>query len=113
MLRKYRKPLIIVGPKILLRHPQAVSTLEDMSPSTQFQPVLPDESITDTSKVARVIFVSGKLVYDLINKRKELGLMEKVAIVRIEELCPFPLMDIQRELTKYSDAKGMTYYTHW
>lgn len=106
MLRKYRKPLIIVGPKILLRHPQAVSALEEMGPDTKFLPVIGDKTITAAEKVERVVVMSGKLYYDLVKKRNDMKKNESVAIIRLEELAPFPASDIQQELSRYSNAKG-------
>jgi probable 2-oxoglutarate dehydrogenase E1 component DHKTD1 len=106
MLRKYRKPLIIVGPKILLRHPQAVSTMDEMGPNTKFQPVLGDKTIIAAEKVERVVVMSGKLYYDLVKRRNDLKKNENVAIIRLEELAPFPTSDIQQELARYSNAKG-------
>ena len=91
MIRNFRKPLIVVGPKVLLRHPLAVSTLQDMAPGTTFQPVLSDPAVTTTGgaaqKVKRVIFVSGKYYYILDGERKSRG-VDNVAIVRVEvSLC--------------------------
>ncbi|KAJ3197259.1 hypothetical protein HK101_005031 [Irineochytrium annulatum] len=104
MLRKYRKPLIVVGPKTLLRHPQAVSNLEDMAPGTAFKPVLASDH-ADPASVERVIFMSGKLFYDLEKERVAKGLEHKVAIMRLEEIAPFPWEDIKSYVSKFTSAK--------
>lgn len=105
MKRNFRKPLIVVAPKTLLRLPAAVSQIEDMIPGTTFQPVLTDLSIQDPNKVSRVIFLSGKLYYDLVKQRHDAGMDDSIAFVRVEELCPFPVHELQGEIQKYSAAK--------
>jgi len=82
VVRNFRKPLIVVGPKVLLRHPAAVSSLVELCPGTSFQPVLSDTSV-DPKKVKRVIFVSGKHYYTLLKERETKGI-DNMAIVRIE-----------------------------
>lgn len=82
VVRNFRKPLIVVGPKVLLRHPAAVSDIVEMCPGTSFQPVLSDTSV-DPKKVKRVIFVSGKHYYTLLKEREAKGI-DNMAIVRIE-----------------------------
>ncbi|KAJ3294817.1 hypothetical protein HK104_003284, partial [Borealophlyctis nickersoniae] len=108
--RPYRKPLIIIGPKILLRHPQATSDLGDLAPGTTFRPVLPDPSISDPGRVKRVLFVSGKLYYELVKARGELGVGEDtVAIVRVEELNPFPTARLAEEIGKFTGAQDFVW----
>ncbi|EGG18743.1 oxoglutarate dehydrogenase [Cavenderia fasciculata] len=105
MMRNYRKPLVVVGPKVLLRHPQCVSSLDEMSEGTHFQPVLSDaETVAPeiASKVERVIFCSGKIYYDLVEERKKHSL--STAIVRLEELNPFPYGEIEQQLNRYGNA---------
>ncbi|KAI8505674.1 putative 2-oxoglutarate dehydrogenase E1 component DHKTD1, mitochondrial, partial [Branchiostoma belcheri] len=104
MVRNFRKPLVVVGPKILLRLPAATSTLEDMAPGTFFKPVLGDQG-ADPTRVTRVVFCSGKHYYGLAKEREARGAAE-VAIIRIEELCPFPMDAIREEMKKYSKATG-------
>ena len=94
MLRLYRKPLVVMTPKSLLRHPQASNDLHDLVQGT-FQVVIDDHQI-DKTQVQRLILCSGKVYYDLIAMRQELDL-KTVAIVRLEQLYPFPkqqLVDI-------------------
>ena len=97
MIRPYRKPLIVVAPKKLLRHKDAVSSLNELGPNTSFSPLLMDWDDTTksfvpvTSSTKKLIITSGKIYYDLCKKREELGLgSNEVNIVRIEELNPFP-----------------------
>ncbi|ORX97262.1 2-oxoglutarate dehydrogenase, E1 component [Basidiobolus meristosporus CBS 931.73] len=104
MKRNFRKPLIVAAPKVLLKSPVAISAIEDMQSGTTFLPVLGDSTISDKSGVERVVFVSGKLYYELSKERASKGLDGKVALVRVEELCPFPKEDIEEELSKYSNA---------
>jgi len=83
MVRNYRKPLIIIGPKVLLRHPSAVSTIDEMLPRTAFRPVLPDPAVKDPQKITRVVFMTGKHFYAIDKQRQTRGVND-VAIVRLE-----------------------------
>ncbi len=102
MLRKYRKPLIMMSPKSLLRHPMAISDISDLK-SGKFYSVL-DEPNMDPKKVHKIIFCSGKVFYDLYDARQKANLEDRV-IIRIEELYPFPEKAIQEIQKKYSNAK--------
>ncbi|ORZ14017.1 dehydrogenase E1 and transketolase domain-containing protein 1 [Absidia repens] len=104
MHRPYRKPLVVISPKNLLKSPLAVSTLEEMQPGTHFQPVLTDPTTSDPEQVDKVVFVSGKLYYDLQKEKNDRGLNDRVALIRVEELCPFPKDQIKDELEKYRYA---------
>uniref|UniRef100_A0A8C8RNY5 2-oxoadipate dehydrogenase complex component E1 n=1 Tax=Pelusios castaneus TaxID=367368 RepID=A0A8C8RNY5_9SAUR len=105
MIRNFRKPLIVASPKMLLRFPAAVSTFQDMAPGTTFKPVIGDLSVNPKS-VSRVVLCSGKHYYALVKQREQLEEMKhSTAIVRLEELCPFPLEALQQELNKYKNAK--------
>lgn len=103
MIRNYRRPLIVVAPKLLLRHPAAVSRLENMAPGTAFQPVIGDFT-ADPDKVTRVIACTGKHYYALDKHRQSEGVFD-TAIIRVESLCPFPVIDLQAEFRKYPKAK--------
>lgn len=83
MVRNFRKPLIVVGPKVMLRLASAVSDLNEMAPGTTFKSVLVDSGIANPAKVTRVIFVSGKHYYTLVKEREDRGL-DNVAVIRIE-----------------------------
>uniref|UniRef100_A0A0C9RMD5 CG1544 protein n=1 Tax=Fopius arisanus TaxID=64838 RepID=A0A0C9RMD5_9HYME len=103
MVRNFRKPLIVVAPKILLRHASATSSLDQMGPNTSFKNVIGD-NLADPSKVQKVILVSGKHFYAL-EKQRELENANNVAIIRVESICPFPLLDLNQEFQKYPHAK--------
>ncbi|XP_061173979.1 2-oxoadipate dehydrogenase complex component E1-like [Saccostrea echinata] len=102
MVRNFRKPLVVVAPKILLRLPEASSTLDEMAPGTTFLPVFGDPDVS-AKKVTKVIFCSGKHYYTLVKERENLKL-QNVALIRLESLCPFPAAEIQVELNKFSNA---------
>ncbi|MGY6551650.1 MAG: 2-oxoglutarate dehydrogenase E1 component [Erythrobacter sp.] len=89
MLRPFRKPLVIMTPKSLLRHPMAKSARADFLGEKQFRRILSDTAEIADDKVRRLVLCSGKVAYDLIEARDEAGL-DDVSIVRIEQLFPFP-----------------------
>ncbi|XP_063893768.1 probable 2-oxoglutarate dehydrogenase E1 component DHKTD1 homolog, mitochondrial [Helicoverpa armigera] len=101
--RNYRKPLVVVAPKVLLRLADAVSPMSDFAPGTHFKKVIGDTQ-ADPLKVNRVILVSGKHYYEL-NKERVRAKIDDVAIVRVEALAPFPLHDLQIELAKFKNAR--------
>uniref|UniRef100_A0A131YWL7 Putative 2-oxoglutarate dehydrogenase E1 component DHKTD1 n=1 Tax=Rhipicephalus appendiculatus TaxID=34631 RepID=A0A131YWL7_RHIAP len=103
MVRNFRKPLVMASPKILLRHPEATSTLEDMAPGKTFVPVLSDPE--PRLNASRVLLCSGKHYYALAKQRTELGRDQDTAIIRLEALCPFPAKELVDELAKYTQAK--------
>ncbi|MBX3163325.1 MAG: 2-oxoglutarate dehydrogenase E1 component [Bacteroidetes bacterium] len=103
--RDFRKPLICFTPKKLLRYPSCVSKLTDFT-ETNFKEVL-DDSI-DAKKVTRLAFCSGKIYYDLIERREKEG-ADDIAVVRLEQLYPFPKKQIDEILKKYSKAKEFLY----
>jgi len=101
MLRPYRKPLIVMTPKSLLRHPLATSRLEDLS-NGEFQLVIPEIDNFDIKKVNRVVLCSGKVYYDLLEKRRELNL-DTAAIIRVEQLYPYPEEALKETLKQYKE----------
>ena len=105
LLRPYRKPLITLTPKSLLRHRLAVSSLEDLS-SGKFQPVIGESEVFGLSEVTRVIMCSGKIYYDLLEMRRKEQL-KHIAILRIEQLYPFPSEEFARELALYPNLKEL------
>ncbi|MCB1885804.1 MAG: 2-oxoglutarate dehydrogenase E1 component [Geminicoccaceae bacterium] len=106
LCRDFRKPLIVMTPKSLLRHKLAVSALADMGPGTSFHRVMYDTPPgPDDGKVERVVLCTGKVYYDLFQAREEAGLKEKVALVRLEQIAPFPGEALAEELKRY-DAKA-------
>jgi probable 2-oxoglutarate dehydrogenase E1 component DHKTD1 len=110
MHRKFRKPLIVVSPKTLLRLAACSSPLSEMGPGTSFKTVLPD--IVEPHKdMERIVFCTGKIFYDLVNLRNEKKLTEKVAIIRLEQLSPFPFEMLMAELEKYKQCKNIKSWT--
>lgn len=104
-LRSMRKPLIIFMSKRLLRFKDATSPLADFLEGTTFRPVIGDTvQRADNGKVKRVILCAGQVYYDLAAGRAERGLEEEVAIVRVEQLYPFPYAEAEAELAKYPNA---------
>ncbi|KAJ2786986.1 hypothetical protein GGI15_001092 [Coemansia interrupta] len=104
--RNYRKPLVVAGPKTLLRLSAATSALDDMAPGTSFRPVISDSLATNPDKVKRVVFVSGKLYYDLAKAYVEdsARIDSQIAVVRLEEVCPFPRQELAREMARFPSA---------
>ncbi|WP_345956268.1 2-oxoglutarate dehydrogenase E1 component [Pseudomonas fulva] len=103
VIRPLRKPLIVLTPKSLLRHKLAVSTLEDLAEGS-FQTVIPEIDTLDPAKVERLVLCGGKVYYDLLEKRRAEG-REDIAIVRIEQLYPFPEDDLVEILAPYTNLK--------
>ncbi|MPY69717.1 MAG: 2-oxoglutarate dehydrogenase E1 component [Alphaproteobacteria bacterium] len=103
--RNFRKPLVVMTPKSLLRHRLCVSTLKDMGPGSHFHRVLPEtDELVENAKVRRVVLCSGKVYYDLYAARAERG-VRNVALARVEQLYPFPIRSLTEELTKYPNAE--------
>ncbi len=112
MLRDCRKPLVVMTPKSLLRHKLAVSSLDDLE-NGQFHLVIPDQRIkADKSaaakKVKRVVLCSGKVYYDLFEEAEKQKL-DDVALVRVEQLYPFPRNEVNAELDKYPAAREVVW----
>ena len=106
MKTKYRKPLIVFTPKSLLRHPQAVSTKEEFIEGS-FQPLISDETV-NAKDVKSVVFCSGKFYYDLYKAREERGRMD-VALIRLEQLFPLPVVDIEATLAQFINASDIVW----
>lgn len=103
MNRPFRKPLIIMTPKSLLRHPKVVSPLKDLAQG-RFQEIIDDNRIADKKKVEKVVFVSGKIYFDIDALRDE-ELKENIAIVRLEQLYPLVEDKIIELINSYPNAK--------
>jgi 2-oxoglutarate dehydrogenase E1 component len=101
VLRTYRKPMIVMSPKSLLRLPAASSSLEELA-TGKFQRVIPDSTV-DGKKVNKVIFCAGKVYYDLIAARRERKI-DNIAIIRIEQLYPLRAEEIRQVLEPYADG---------
>lgn len=102
MITDFRKPLVVMSPKSLLRHPKAVSSKADFT-SGQFQTVIDDVEITDKNAVKTVVFVSGKLYYDLVAEREKLERTD-IAFIRIEQLFPLDNEKIKAIIASYPNA---------
>jgi 2-oxoglutarate dehydrogenase E1 component len=107
MVRNLRKPLIIMTPKSLLRNKDATSPLSEFTKGA-FQTVIPENKELKGDKVKRVIACSGKVYYDLVKKREEKG-HDDVAIIRVEQLYPFPHKVFASELKKYPNATDVVW----
>ena len=99
LIRNYRKPLVVMSPKSLLRHKLAVSTLEDLTEG-EFLPLIGEQDAIDPKKVTRLVFCTGKVYYDLLEARRE-DKLNNVAIARIEQLYPFPADHFKAEVARY------------
>lgn len=106
-LRGMRRPLIVMSPKSLLRHPLAVSSLEELAHG-KFQPVIDEIDPLDTKNVKRVVMCSGKVYYDLLEQRRK-NAQTDVAIIRVEQLYPFPHDDIQQIFAAYAHVKDFVW----
>ena len=102
MVRALRKPLIVMTPKSLLRHPLSVSRLEDLA-AGGFRNMIDEIDNIKPSGVSRIVLCSGKVYFDLLKARRE-GKVDSVAIVRIEQLYPFPSDEYEAIIRKYHDA---------
>ncbi|GLR68707.1 2-oxoglutarate dehydrogenase subunit E1 [Acidocella aquatica] len=103
--RNFRKPLVLMTPKSLLRHKLAVSPLSDMATGSGFKYVIPEiDKIAAPAQVKRVVICSGKVYYDLLAERRERGI-KNVAIVRLEQFYPFPARKLQAALAPYTKAE--------
>ncbi|XP_062541635.1 2-oxoglutarate dehydrogenase complex component E1-like isoform X8 [Armigeres subalbatus] len=103
----FRKPLVLLTPKSLLRHPEAKSPFSEMTDGTEFQRIIPDASVAseNPSSVKKLIFCSGRVYYDLIKARRERKLDSDIAISRLEQISPFPYDLIKAECAKYPNAE--------
>jgi 2-oxoglutarate dehydrogenase E1 component len=114
MLREFRKPLIVMTPKSLLRHKRAVSNLSDMDQGTGFHRVMIDGAeagcdvggvtLKPDDQISRVIVCSGKVYFDLVEKRAQTG-RDDVYILRLEQFYPWPLKSLSGELKRFKNAE--------
>lgn len=105
MHSKFRKPLIVMSPKSLLRHKSCVSDLKDMAPGTHFERIYPEwQKLDADAKIKRVVLTSGKLYYELAEERDKRGLKD-TAIIRVEQYYPFPGSELKKELARYKSAE--------
>jgi len=107
VVRPMRRPLVVMSPKSLLRHPLAISSLEELAHGT-FQNIIPEIESLDNANVDRVVFCSGKVYYELLEKRRKENITN-VALVRVEQLYPFPHEDMQTILADYQHIKDFVW----
>ena len=107
MVRDFRKPLIVMSPKSLLRHKEAVSTLEQLADG-RFQTVIGETEELQAKNIRRVIVCSGKVYYDLMAHRRE-AKIDDVAIIRLEQQYPFPHADFKAQIAAYPNAKEIVW----
>lgn len=107
MLRNLRKPLIVMSPKSLLRHKGAACDINDLT-NGSFELVIGERAKLDNNQVTKIVICSGKVYYDLVQKRDELK-KNNVAIVRVEQLYPFPEPELRAEFAKYPNAKKVVW----
>lgn len=106
ILLPFRKPLIMLTPKSLLRKPEARSDWADFQDGTQFQRVIGESgpAAQDPSNVKKVVLCTGKVYYDIVQARDEQKLEKEIAVLRVEQLCPFPYDQLLEEFKKYPNA---------
>ncbi len=106
--RSFRKPLILMTPKSLLRHKMCTSPITDMAAGSKFQRIIPETSakLVEDRKIRRVVLCSGKIYYDLFAEREARG-VDDVVIIRLEEIYPFPHKILAEQLKRYSKADVM------
>jgi 2-oxoglutarate dehydrogenase E1 component len=107
MKRQFRKPMIVMSPKSLLRHPRAVSTMEELAQGT-FQEVIQDNLIKDPKKIETVALCTGKVYYDLLEEREKQK-NERTALVRVEQIYPTPAKQIAAALKAFPKLKNVVW----
>jgi len=107
MLRTFRKPLIVMTPKSLLRHEMSISSLSDLH-SGSFRTIIDEVDKLDPAKITRIVFCSGKVYFDLLKARRRMSKSD-VALVRIEQLYPFPVEEYEATLKKYVNASEVVW----
>jgi 2-oxoglutarate dehydrogenase E1 component len=105
MLRKQRKPLIVMTPKSLLRHKDATSTIDELANGT-FQTIIGETEKFDAKKVTRMVTCAGKIYFDLLAARREKKI-DNVVLVRVEQLYPFDDRKLADEMKKYPNLKEL------
>ena len=103
--RNFRKPLIVFSPKSLLRHRLAVSSLEEFGPQSRFHRVIPEiDPLVSDADVRRIVLCTGKVYYDILRERRERGVKD-IAVLRVEQLYPWPRLRILSEISRYANAE--------
>lgn len=108
LARPFRKPLVVMSPKSLLRHPECISDISEFGPGARFQEVYDDPGVGPRSskKVERLLLCTGKVYYDLLEKKRQ-DKRDDVAIVRVEQLYPLPARQLRAIFDRYSSARAI------
>ncbi len=105
MRRNFRKPMIVMSPKSLLRHKLVISNLGEMGPDTRFRRILPEsDNLALDKNIRRVLVCSGKVYYDLLQARRDASI-DDIAIIRVEQLYPWPRKSLFQQLNRYPNAE--------
>ncbi|MGA0080747.1 MAG: multifunctional oxoglutarate decarboxylase/oxoglutarate dehydrogenase thiamine pyrophosphate-binding subunit/dihydrolipoyllysine-residue succinyltransferase subunit [Ilumatobacteraceae bacterium] len=104
--RNFRKPLVVMTPKQPLRMKESRSLITDLTKGS-FEEILDDPTVTDKSKVTRIVLCTGKVAWDVMTERNKLG--ANVAVVRVEQLYPFPIVQLREILSSYPNAKQVVW----
>ncbi len=107
VVRPMRRPLVVMSPKSLLRHPLCTSSLEELSQGT-FQAAIGEVDDLEPSKVKRVVLCSGKVYFDLLEQRRKQE-QQDVAIIRVEQLYPFPYEDVSAAIAQYTNVEDFVW----
>uniref|UniRef100_A0A915D301 Transketolase-like pyrimidine-binding domain-containing protein n=1 Tax=Ditylenchus dipsaci TaxID=166011 RepID=A0A915D301_9BILA len=103
MITPYRKPMVIIAPKLLLRHPMAMSPIEDFGPNSYFKPVIYDFTNVESKNVKKLIFTSGKHAVTLEAEIHQRNISD-TAVVRLESICPFPAEELKKAVDNFPNA---------
>jgi 2-oxoglutarate dehydrogenase E1 component len=106
-VRKFRKPLVVMTPKSLLRHKSSVSPVGELS-SGRFETIIPETESVDRKKTRRIVFCSGKVYFDLVEAR-EVNNIRDIAIIRIEQLYPFPIVQYADIVEEYRHVEEIVW----
>jgi len=107
MMRPLRKPLVVMTPKSLLRHKEAISSYDELA-NGRFHRVLPETDDLDAKKIKRVVLCSGKVYYELRAKRREENI-DNIAIIRLEQLYPFPEESLEKIISAYTNVESVVW----
>ena len=105
-MREVRKPLVLFTPKCFLRRPESRSSVDELTHGS-FQEVLDDPGVTDPDAVRRLVFCSGKVAFDALARRDSAGV--PAAVIRVEQLFPFPRQQLLDTLARYPNAKDLVW----
>lgn len=105
LARPFRKPLIVMSPKSLLRHPECISDINEFQKGAKFCEIY-DDPVAEAGKIKRLLLCTGKIYYDLLQYKREHE-RDDIAVVRVEQLYPLPVMQLRKIFDRYADAKAI------